>query len=133
MEPRGAADRVGMPGIVLADRQQRRRVGRRRDPHAGAEVAHVARLLEQDDRRLTPVGQRRTEVGRLAPRDRDDPGRRRLRHQPGELLRVDLLTRPSNRPARSGARSAASPSSSPGSIATASSTSAPNRSACFNA
>ena len=59
VEPGGAAHGVGVPGVVLADRQQRRRVGRRGDPHAGAEVAHVARLLEQDDRRLARVGERR--------------------------------------------------------------------------
>ena len=51
MEAGGAAQRVGVPGVVLAGGQHRRRVGGGGDPHAGAHVPHRARVLEQDDRR----------------------------------------------------------------------------------
>ncbi len=36
------------------------------------------------------IGEHRVQIGALAPSDRDDPGPRRLRHQPRQRLRVNL-------------------------------------------
>ena len=67
------------------------RPGCGRDPDAGADVAHVARLLEQDDGRQRGVGERGRDVDGGAAGDRRHPGARHQRHQLGQSLRVDRL------------------------------------------
>ena len=110
---RPAAPRTasGIPGVVLAGGQDRGRVGRGGDPDAGADVAHVLRLLEQDDRGRARVGEHGGEVDRRAAGDRDDAGARHQRHQLGQVCGVDPLhpAAPAARPGRAPAPPPAPP------------------------
>ena len=116
VQPGGAADGVGVPGVVLAGGEHRGRLGRRRDADAGADVAHVARVLEQDDR--APV------AGSASAAARSTGGRRAIaatpvrgdqRHQPGErLARRPARPAPASCPARSGASRRPAPPARPG-------------------
>ena len=81
MEAGGAAEGVGVPGVVVAGGEHRGGVRRRGDADAGAHVAHRPRVLEEDDRRRTRSGEDRADVDPGAAGDRDDAGSRRLRHQ----------------------------------------------------
>ena len=82
VQPGGAAQRVGVPRVVAAGGEHAGRVGGRGgDAHAGAHVAEVARVLEQDHRRAPPVGEHGRGVDRGALGQRDHAGRGRQRRE----------------------------------------------------
>ena len=85
----GAAEGVGVPGVVLAGGEERGRRGRGGDPDAGAHVPHRPRVLEEDDRLRPRTGQQRLDVDLRTAGDRDDAGARRLRHQLRQHLGSD--------------------------------------------
>src|SRR5207253_2184270 len=87
VQPRGTAQGFGVPRVLVAGRQDAGRVRGRADADAGADVAQVARVLEQHDRGGSPVGEQRGNVYRRTLGERDDV---RWRGQRGEL-RKDLL------------------------------------------
>ena len=91
MQAGRAAHGVRMPRVVAGDGQQPRRVGRGGHADAGAEVAEVARVLEQHDRRRPGVGEQARERERRAPRDRHHAGRRGNRSGGGDDLRRHRL------------------------------------------
>lgn len=67
----GAADRDGIPGVLLAGGQDTGGIGAGRDAHDGAEVSEVAGILEQDDRRVAALDGMLGSEG-WATRDRRD-------------------------------------------------------------
>ena len=73
-----------MPGVVAAGREHGGNACGRGDADAGAQVAEVARVLQQDDRRGVRVGQRRGRIDRRPLRERDHAGGRRQGGQLGE-------------------------------------------------
>ena len=73
MQPAGAADRDRVPGVLLAGRQDAGGVGARRHTHDRAEVAVVARVLEQDRRRVAALDHAGGGEGG-PPRDRGHAG-----------------------------------------------------------
>ena len=89
VEAGGAAQRVGVPGVVGAGGQHARRSGGGGDPHAGPHVAHRPRVLEQDQRLRPRLGEHRRQVDLRPAGDRDDAGARRLRRQLGHDLGGD--------------------------------------------
>ena len=90
MQAGGAAQRVRMPGVVAAGAEHAGGVGGGGDAHAGAEVAEIARVLEQHHRRRARVGEHRGGVDGSALGERDHPGRGCERRELVEDRRVDL-------------------------------------------
>ena len=79
MQPGGAAQRVGVPGVVAAGGEHAGDVRGGGDAHAGAHVAEIARILEQHHRRRPPVGEhgRGVDGGALGQADHARRGRER--------------------------------------------------------
>ena len=84
MQPGRAAHGGRVPGIARARGQHARRPGRRGDAHDRADVAEVARILEQHG----GTGPERGRVERRAPRDRHDARVVRARAEHGGVHRL---------------------------------------------
>ena len=90
MQPRGTAQSFGVPRVLVARGQHAGRVRSRADADARADVAKVARVLEQHDWGGSLVGEQRGNVHRRALGEGDDVRRCRQRgelrkHLPGDL------------------------------------------------
>ena len=112
MQPGGAAQRLGVPGVVAAGGEHRRRVGSGGGPDAGPDVAHRARVLKQHDRSGAGLAPGRPDVDGRTAGDRDDAGAGRVRHRSFIAAASTGALRSASEPTRSGASSAASRSSS---------------------
>ena len=84
VQPRGAAQRRWIPGVARTRREHARGARGRGDAHDGADVAGMARVLEQHHRRSGRGGEQRAGVQRRAPRDRHDAGVWHTRDEPVE-------------------------------------------------
>ena len=122
VQPGGAAQRVGVPRVVAAGGEHAGDVGGGGDAHAGAHVAEVARVLEQDHGRRARgrrAPRRDRRVRRSARRDHArSAGQRRELGEDGGL---DLARERAQARAQIGRERAASRSSSAASAETTSS------------
>jgi hypothetical protein len=91
VEPRRAAKRRRMPGIVPAGGQQGRGPGRRGYPDDGADVSEMGRLVEEDEWRVPTAAQHVREIGLGPSCDSDDTGCRGDRRQSREHAGRDFL------------------------------------------
>jgi hypothetical protein len=91
LQPRCATQRVRRPWVVASRRQNTGRIRCRRHAHARAQVAEIARILEQHEGLAARSGEHCHRVDRRALCQRDHAGARRQRGELREHLRADLL------------------------------------------